>query len=284
VRPGAHHAKPDRSPVTVADFGSQALVCRALAEAYPRDPVVGEEDAASLRESALLPQVVDHVRRFRPDADAAAVCAWIDRGAARDTPRRFWTLDPIDGTKGFLRGEHYAVALALVVDGEPAVAAMACPGLDAIVSAIAGAGAWAEPIGGGARTPIRVAATSDPTRAGLLESVEKAHSDLDAQAAIAQALGVTKIMAMDSQAKYAALARGDADIYLRLPTGGGYVEKIWDHAAGACVLRAAGGRVSDADGAPLDFRRGAVLDRNRGIVATNGALHDAVLAAVAAAK
>ena len=85
---------------------------------------------------------------------------------------------------------------------------------------------------------------------------------------------------MDSQAKYAAVARGDASIYLRLPTRKDYQEKIWDHAAGVAVITQAGGRVTDITGSPLDFTRGYTLAVNRGIIATNGAIHDAVVDAV----
>ena len=133
-------AKKDKSPVTVADFGSQALICRTLAEAFPDDPVIAEEDAAELKgpkNAAILADVLRHVRAVRVETigeagvtmDEEQVCRWIDHGGGSEYSERFWTLDPIDGTKGFLRGEQYAVALALVVDGRIAVAALACPNL-----------------------------------------------------------------------------------------------------------------------------------------------------------
>ena len=87
---------------------------------------------------------------------------------------------------------------------------------------------------------------------------------------------------MDSQAKYAAVARGDAQIYLRLPTRADYQEKIWDHAAGAIIVEEAGGRVTDITGRPLDFSLGATLSANKGIVATSGSIHDAVISAIRA--
>jgi 3'(2'), 5'-bisphosphate nucleotidase len=86
---------------------------------------------------------------------------------------------------------------------------------------------------------------------------------------------------MDSQCKYAAVARGDASIYLRLPRDSSYRETIWDHAAGAIVVREGGGRVSDVHGEPLNFGTGRLLRLNKGIVATNGVLHREVLRAVA---
>ncbi|MBC7174569.1 MAG: 3'(2'),5'-bisphosphate nucleotidase, partial [Polyangiaceae bacterium] len=102
-------------------------------------------------------------------------------------------------------------------------------------------------------------------------------------AGIVQALGLSEApLRMDSQAKYAAVARGDASIYLRLPTRADYREKIWDHGAGYLVVTEAGGTVTDVDGKPLDFGRGRTLEANRGVIATAGPIHDAVLAAVAA--
>ncbi len=133
-------AKKDKSPVTVADFGSQALICRTLAEAFPDDPIIAEEDSIELRrpeKAPVLDQVLRHVRAVRAetgegnDIEAGQVLGWIDRGGTSRYVERFWTLDPIDGTKGFLRGEQYAVALALVIDGRVVVAALACPNLSA---------------------------------------------------------------------------------------------------------------------------------------------------------
>src|SRR5205823_1491033 len=119
----------DKSPVTVADFGSQALIGRTLARAFPADPVIAEEDSIALRQpenAAILDQVLRHVRAEGEGGsavDATEVCRWIDHGGTSEYRERFWTLDPIDGTKGFLRGEQYAIALALIVEGQVVVSA-----------------------------------------------------------------------------------------------------------------------------------------------------------------
>jgi 3'(2'), 5'-bisphosphate nucleotidase len=285
--------KKDKSPVTVADFGSQALVCRALAAAFPGDPIVAEEDSAELRqpENALLAaRVAEHVRRHQAGTEAD-VLSWIDLGRAADYTPRFWTLDPIDGTKGFLRAEQYAVALALIVDGQVAAAALACPNLPlsaeaakgAMFAAARGAGAVWAPLPGGTAQAVRVSPTSEPARARFCESVESGHSRQDTASQIAVRLGITAPpLRLDSQAKYAVVAAGGAEIYLRLPTRADYREKIWDHAAGALVIAEAGGRVTDVAGRPLEFTHGSELAANRGVVATNGPLHGAVLEAVAA--
>lgn len=288
--------KQDRSPVTVADFGSQALVCRTLHEAFREDPIIAEEDAAVLRKpenEALLAQVVRHVGGVRAGAEQEVVCSWVDWGGAAAYSGRFWTLDPIDGTKGFLRGEQYAIALALLEEGQIVVAALACPNLPvdwdepeqrgAIYTAVRGDGAYRRPLSGpGQPQRVRVSALRDPARARFCESVESSHSSHGDAAAVADRLGIrAEPVRLDSQAKYAVVARGDADLYLRLPTRPGYVEKIWDHAAGVLVVTEAGGRVTDIEGKPLEFHHGRGLERNTGVVVSNGALHEDVLAALA---
>jgi 3'(2'), 5'-bisphosphate nucleotidase len=129
--------------------------------------------------------------------------------------------------------------------------------------------------------PVRVADLGGGSLR-LCESVESGHSDHAAAAAIAERLGITSLpLRLDSQAKYAAVAQGDAAVYLRMPTRADYREKIWDHAAGVVVVEEAGGQVSDVRGVPLDFAQGPTLKNNRGVVATNRRIHDQVLAAVA---
>ena len=300
--------KRDRSPVTVADFGAQALVCRQLAEHFPAVPVIGEEDAAALRDeanTAVREQVVAHVQAVVGEASPAGgadVLGWIDHAGASAYSDRFWTLDPIDGTKGFLRNEQYAIALALVVEAQVTVAALACPNLpveplnaeqqsdaDAsgpaglVFTAVRGQGAFVTPLDGSDTTPrpITVSDTRETAVARFCESVESGHSSHSDSQTIASQLNITRPpLRRDSQAKYATVARGEADIYLRLPTRADYVEKIWDHAAGLLVVTEAGGRVTDIHGSRLDFSHGPTLASNRGVVVTNGHLHDAVLAAI----
>jgi len=94
-------------------------------------------------------------------------------------------------------------------------------------------------------------------------------------------LGITADpVPMDSQAKYAVLAAGGGEINLRLisPSQPNYVERIWDQAAGSICVEEAGGRVSDLDGKPLNFSHGRTLAANRGVLATNGRVHEVLLA------
>ena len=289
--------KRDKSPVTVADFASQGIVCARLAEYRAEDALVGEESADALREpsqSALLAAVVERVgRALQLEASEEQVLAWIDRGAAPAAGARYWTLDPIDGTKGFLRGDQYAVALALIEGGRVVLGVLGCPNLPldgtqgALFSGVRGEPALVRPLWDDVAVPreVRVGSITRAREARLCESVESAHSNQDQSARIASRLGIRgEPFRIDSQCKYAAVARDDASIYLRMPSRPDYVERIWDHAAGSVIVECAGGRVSDVEGRPLDFRHGRGLEENRGVLATCGAIHQEVVDAVQAVR
>ena len=276
--------KADRSPVTVADFGSQALICQAIDEAFPEDAIVAEEDSQALQANPqFMQRVAEDINNFAEGTPSTqTVCDWINRGGGK-VGERFWTLDPIDGTKGFLRGNQYAIALALIIDGEVKLGVLGCPNLPqklddpqtqcgCLFVAERGDGTQMLSLDGQFLEQIRISQT---TRR-FAESVESTHSDLDAHAQIAQQIGIIDPpIRMDGQAKYGVLARGEASVYIRLPNPAtpDYRECIWDHAAGAVVVEEAGGVVTDVDGRALDFSQGRRMTTNRGILATNGELH-----------
>ena len=281
--------KKDKSPVTVADFGSQAIICKALKEVFPDTPIVGEEDATALRQEgqeATIAKITGYVQEVISDATTDNVLDWIDYGNG-EVGKRFWTLDPIDGTKGFLRQDQYAIALALIEDGEVKFGILGCPALSFdesttgyIFYATRGEGSYRMPIAGGDTTKLQVVANDDVSRFRFVESVEASHGNQEQQNAIAKAVGIkTDSVRVDSQAKYGIVSSGEAALYLRLPSPKypNYRENIWDHAAGAIVVEEAGGTVTDMYGKPLDFATASKMHDNRGVVVSNGPIHEAVL-------
>jgi 3'(2'), 5'-bisphosphate nucleotidase len=286
-------AKSDASPVTVADFGSQALIISHVLQAFPNEPIVGEEEASELRREdqvSLKETVMRLVNEITADLSAERILDAIDYGARPcDFRKRYWTLDPIDGTKGFLRGEQYAVALALIEDGIPVLGVLGCPNLPidyknpgegkgCLFVAVKGQGTFMRLLDNDQEERIQVDSISRPEHAIFCESVESGHSSHEEHAKIAELLDVTAPpYRIDSQCKYAAVARGDASIYLRLMS---YRSWIWDQAAGVIIVQEAGGIVTDIDDKPLDFSQGRRLTQNSGVIATNRMLHDEVLSAV----
>jgi len=288
--------KSDRSPVTIADYGSQAIICKFIKETFPRDTIVAEEDSTELRKpvhSKILDQVTYYVNEFVPGSSPEAVCSWIDFSSQVVT-NRFWTLDPIDGTKGFLRGDQYAIALALIENGLTKLGILACPNLyvdkdqphgkrGCLFLALRGKGSVQMDMDGGNRRSLSVSKVKDPSEATITESVEPDHADHLIHQRLAQKLNISKPpLPMDSQVKYGIVARGEATIYLRVPSPSepNYKEKIWDHSAGSIIAEEAGGRVTDVLGHPLDFSCGIKMEKNHGIVVTNGILHDIILKAL----
>ena len=325
--------KDDASPVTIADFASQAVVARDLqSRGHLLGGMVAEESGDFLREpqhQAHRDACIAALRETPGLADwkrcgADDVIHAVDLGSADpaclNTVQGGWTLDPIDGTKGFLRGQQYCVSLALIRDGRPVLGVLGCPNLSvdpsaptdradgrgSLYVAIAGAGAWERPL---SISPGELDARAGDVRdlrqiharalrgepVVLAESVEAAHVSHSAShkvmAGACERLGwpLADPVRMDSQCKYALVARGQADAYLRvpkkrpLPPGGKpeYVERIWDHAAGTLLAAEAGCAVSDGIGAALDFSRGRGLDRNRGIVAAAEPLRSAIVETIA---
>lgn len=292
--------KDDRSPVTVADFAAQAVVGHFLNQRDPDVPLVAEEDADVLRAQAE-PETVDKIAHFVSRVIQGVsrddTLGLIDRGKG-EVNERYWTLDPIDGTKGFLRGAQYAICLALIEGGQVQIGVIGCPNLTtafeeelggkgSLFVAQESAGSWVTaldtPISQKKYQAIHVSRKEEPRRARLLRSFESGHTNVGQIVDFTQALDVeVGPVRLDSQAKYALLAGGEAEIYLRLLDGGreDYREKIWDQASGALLVEEAGGIVTDLDGKALDFSQGRRLSANRGICATNGVLHEETLEAL----
>ncbi|XP_059439660.1 PAP-specific phosphatase HAL2-like [Corylus avellana] len=336
---GQVQSKDDNSPVTVADWSVQATVSWLLSKSFGRKNVsiIAEEDVQKLSKvdaSGLLAAVVNTVNECLAEAPrfglegpnmalrASEVLEAISRCNSTGGPTgRFWTLDPVDGTLGFVRGDQYAVALALIEDGEVVLGVLGCPNYPMrkewlsyhhryhriitkltpptseswdkgfVTYATKGSGkAWMQPllhankklVWPNSARPVRVSSIDDPASATFCEPVEKANSSHSFTAGLAHTMGLRKQpLRVYSMVKYAAIARGDAEIFMKFARAG-YKEKIWDHAAGVVIIEEAGGVVTDARGNPLDFSKGIYLEGlDRGIIASAGAkLHEKIISAV----
>ncbi|EPS42000.1 hypothetical protein H072_4022 [Dactylellina haptotyla CBS 200.50] len=299
--------KDDKSPVTLADFGAQALVLAALHASFPDDKIFGEEDSSDLRSNPELSGMVfkaitdalnSGARGSGESAELGTVTSekdmmdYIDLGIHDNSAKgRVWALDPIDGTKGYLRGGQYAIALGLLVDGVVQVGVVGCPHLSAeeggeegvVVSAVRGQGAVVKQLSADLEAvaspkKLWMNQVSSTTEASFCEGVEAGHSSHDVQAKIAAELGISKpSVRMDSQAKYVAISMGQGEVYLRLPVKLDYEEKLWDHAAGSIIVQESGGVVVDMYGETVDFTTGRTFKNNKGFISAPISIADDVM-------
>ena len=218
--------KGDSSPVTEADRAAELIVLAALARAAPGVPVIAEEEVAAGR----IP-------------------------AHGDT---FFLVDPLDGTKEFVRGgDDYTVNIALVEKLTPKLGVVFAPATKRLHGGIVGSGAWLDE--GKGRGPIQTRQRRGATTA----VASKSHLNQATIDYLEAAAGKCDYVSVGSSLKFCIVAEGGADIYPRAaPTS------EWDTAAGHAVLLAAGGLVDGIDGQALRYGKRAFL--NRGFVATSG--------------
>ncbi|GAY62124.1 SAL1 phosphatase [Citrus sinensis] len=210
-------SKNDKSPVTVADYGSQALVSFALQKEFPSEPfsLVAEEDSKDLRQDGAQ-ETLERITKLVNDTLASDgayntstlstedVIRAIDGGKSEGGSHgRHWVLDPIDGTKGFVRGDQYAIALALLDEGKVVLGVLACPNLPlasivgdnqhssnnevgCLFFAQVGAGTYMQSLSGSLPVKVQVTAIENSEEASFFESYEAAHSNRDLSSLIAK--------------------------------------------------------------------------------------------------
>ncbi len=279
--------KTGHEPVTIADYGAQAILGRAIQQAFPDDAVIAEEQGSQFidlvpedRRKVIVELLTDVLGQ---PVTQDQVVGWLDHGQGRSAERT-WVIDPIDGTKGFIALRNYVIAAGLMMDDQPVggvIGSPAYPGGGRIFHALDGA-AYSQPLAGGEATRIHASTRSQAEQVRALESVEKSHANHERMEKVRQAagLGAAALDHIDSMEKYARIAAGDAELYLRLPRlNSTRPFMIWDHCAGTALVQAAGGCVTDIDGSPLVFSQGKSLV-NQGIIVSNGRIHDWVIAAV----
>ena len=218
--------KRDESPVTICDRAAEQIILEFLRQAAPGVPVIAEEEVAAGR----IP-------------------------AHDDT---YFLVDPLDGTKEFIRGgDDYTVNIGLIAGGVPRLGVVYQPAVDKLWAGLVGQGAFVEE--NGERRCINCRPLGE-TRAAV---ASKSHYTQSTADYLAQAIGLCDHVSIGSSLKFCIVAEGMADIYPRLsPTS------EWDTAAGHAILLAAGGRVDGPDGGPLAYGKKAFL--NRGFCATAG--------------
>lgn len=238
--------KAPRDPVTEADRSANTLICERLAALFPNVPIVAEESE---------PESFSGYRKAE----------------------RIFFVDPLDGTREFVARNGEFVVMIGFVDGDRARAGV----IHAPESGIS----WLGEVGQGAyqvdaqgvRKPITVSAAANLAEARIVGS--RSHRNPELERVLA-GLGARELVALGSAGlKASAVANATADAYVAPH----YAGKRWDACASDALIHAAGGKLTNAYGEPFDYRS-AALDNDRGILATNGQIHDAIVARLAAVR
>lgn len=268
--------KADSSPVTLADLLHQSQLQRLLAESFPDDGLICEEPRS------LQEQVVAEAARVSREVYGEPMPERLF-----DVPERgeiTWILDPIDGTKGYIAGRYYAIAVGFFMGDEPLFGAMAVPSAPnaeptaiegKLAFAIKGKGAWiadiveeGEPVFSALRSGAGAAESAAQDASGESRALRVAVS-LEHGGAIVERLrelGEVEIVKLDSQAKYLAVAAGVIDVYMRARRNDGHPDVVWDHMPGALIALEAGCRVTHFTGEPIEFEPKSVIEFRRGFV------------------
>ncbi len=227
--------KPGDEPVTAADRRASEMIVAGLAASFPGDPIISEE---------LVPE---------PGALGAP---------------RFWLVDPIDGTKDFIRGEDgYSVMIGLVCDGKPTLGVVYQPVIDRLFQGTPDSALMTYQ---GATTALAVSEVAAAADVRLVASKSHRSPDLDR---VKQQLGIANELNIGSVGvKLCVIAAGMRDLYVNPAAK----TKAWDTCAPEAILITAGGRLSDLFGNPIDYTK--ELAHRRGLVASNGRVHDEVVA------
>lgn len=265
------YEKELRAALAAAELASSQLL-----ELYRNFKVIPNAPASISTEADRLSQetILTHLHRTFPDD---ALCAEEETPALKQAARtgpRLWIVDPIDGTRGFAqKNGEFSVMIAFVDDGQIAVGVVQEPAHGRLAYAARGSGCWRHDTGDAERVPCRVRAVKELTAATLTKSRSRTPGSVSTSV---HSLGPAEVIETYSAGiKLALVARGEADVYLN-----SYPEfHDWDICAGQILVEEAGGRVTGLGGEVLRYGTEGAWQRH-GLLATNGVLHEAALAAL----
>lgn len=267
--------KKDDSPVTLADFASQIFILSEIRKRFPEDQVIAEEESGVFLNSKaeeILKRCYASVE-INLEEDLKETLNY--RGPSSN---RQWTVDPIDGTKGFQKNLAYAVGIGLMVESEPKICAIGVPNHRskslAIFSAEKNHGAKVS-YGDQDLFKIKVSDIRELKTSRMCYSL---HYNKPWVLDFAKSLGIVNFIPMDSMAKLCMVAEGSAEIYVK-PMN---IQRsfTWDFLPGELLVKEAGGMITDLKGNPIKYINEKCEVTAPGLIASNGINHKVLLDAL----
>ncbi len=269
------YIKQDKSPVTLADYASQIYIISKLKEIYPNDSIVAEESYSSqlnLRPEKII-QNCFNALNLNVKLNFRDILNY--RGPKSE---RQWSIDPIDGTKGYQEGLSYAIGIGLMSNYEKTLSIIGVPNYNeegvAIFVANKNHGAQAS-YGGKKFVTIKVSEQKNINQSFLCHSL---HYDEPWVMKLAKILGIEKFIQIDSMAKFCMIADGSAELYLKPMKMD--LSYIWDFLPGDLLVNEAGGVVTDLNGKPAQYVQNKCVITAPGLISSNGNFHKEILEAI----
>lgn len=265
------YKKRDKSPVTLADFASQIFILSQLKEKFKEDQIFAEEEGSLFNEDieVLIKKCFKEIN-FSLNEEFRALLNYRGPHSSRQ-----WIVDPIDGTKGYLRGLSYAVGIGLMENSEPKICAIGIPNYKneelTIFIAEKGKGAQAS-YGDNEFIPIHVSNENNLSSSIMCQSL---HHNKQWINKLAEMIEAKKIISMDGMGKFCMVADGSADFYIREMNPD--YSFSWDYMPGDLLVREAGGTITDLNNVNLTFLGNKCKWTAPGIIASNGILHDDII-------
>ena len=273
------YTKKDQTPVTLADYASQIFINSSISEKFPEDLVVAEEDIINLKDSddiTLIEKCYNYL-----GIDREVIAEPISRSYSEE-PMRMWTVDPVDGTRGFQKNLWYSIGIGLIINKMTEFCVICVPNYDDLGNAIyiAQKGKGAQVSHGNTDfKPIHVSKTKKLHEATMCQSL---HYNEKWVENLAKNAGVSKILPMDSMVKFCKIADGTADFYVKpLDPKRSF---SWDFVPGDLLVREAGGKVSNLTNESLRFEGKSLVNTAEGLIASNGILHDNLIDQIKSVK
>ncbi len=262
--------KRDQSPVTLADLATQIYIIHNLKAKFPEDHILAEEEGSLINTNSeeLIYECFDELKIKVENIKETLNY----RGSLS---AREWTVDPIDGTQGYVKGLSYAIGIGFMVESEPKISAISVPNYNddglAIFSAVKGIGAYASYRGKNFKK-LKVSNQDSLKDAVLCISL---HYNKPWVLEFAKQVGIDKLIRIDSMLKFCKIADASADLYIKpIDLEHSYT---WDFLPGYLIVREAGGKVTDSSNRPIWFEGDALRWSEPAVIASNNIIHDKVI-------
>lgn len=266
------YQKEDDSPVTIADYATQIYIINKIKEQFPDDQIIAEEDDNSFLDQNTRKSISSCYEALNIGKNIDIEKSLMEKDEYFE---RQWTVDPIDGTKGYQKGLLYAIGIGLMIKSNPKICAIAVPNYKEIGKAI-----FIAEKDHGSKLGINFSgfkplSVSDQSHLKQAKMCHSLHYDEPWVMDFAARAEIINFVQIDSMAKFCMIADGTADLYIKPMNKSRSF--AWDFLPGTLLVQEAGGTVSDLRGNTIEFNNDRCIVSAPGLIASNSIIHNEII-------